>query len=408
MTYQVFRDSRYSEFSIHAPTAISARMQAQKLAKSLLKNAGLAQKILPQHRLPTFGEYRLLVNAVQRKQRSTATAMMTPREAYNTQVFKSLRDLQGFHLYRNLINRARATIQMPFSAKKEHRSVLDLRTLTRELGVKQGILRENLLMLRRLNAIQRMNGEVNSFNRTYDARKPQLRSKQIVAKRIKDENKHLGCRLEQAKSKVDCHNERFVRPPPAEQKLRMSIEVFNKFNRYLPEPSAIGRRRRTPNEILRPIIFFDLCVGKAQFLGRITIQLYTEVSPEVVLEFVRLATDNDVQAHKFLHIFPDLWMEGVVVPQRRDALDNHHNGESLIDARKVKGVLSYSNDYCKQFPQGLLHYSISFKKLAVYPLQRVIFGHVISGMRLLDVCREFGTRCGSCKNNVRVVKSGLP
>lgn len=407
MTYQVFRESKHSEFNIHAPTAISARMQAQKLARTLLNNAGLAQKILPQHRLPTFGEYRQLVNAVQRKKRSTADSMATPRESYNTEVFQCLRDLQGFHLYRNLINRARSTIQMPFSAKKEHRSVLDLRTLTRELGVKQSILRENLLMLRRLNAIQRMNGEVHSFNRTHDARKPNLRNKQKVAKRIKEENKRLGCRLEQAKSKVDCHNERFVEHPPAEQRPRMSFEVFHKYSRFLPEPSTIGRRKRTPNEILRPIVFFDLCVGKAQFLGRISIQLYTEVSPEVVLEFVRLATDNDVQAHKFLHIFPDLWMEGVVMPQRRDALDNHHNGASHIDARKVKGVLSYSNDYRKQFPEGLLRYSISFKKLAVYPLQRVIFGHVISGMRLLDVCREFGTRCGSCKNNVRVVKSGL-
>lgn len=274
--------------------------------------------------------------------------------------------------------------------------------------MKQGLLLENMILLRRLNGIQRFHGVVDSFNRTHDAHKPELRFKRNMAKQIEYENRRLGCRLEQVKSKVDCHNQQFVQAPMDERQ-KIPQEVINKYRNYMPGPAAIGKRSRTFNEMLRPMIYFDLCVGKnqQQHLGRITIQLYTEISPEVVLEFVRLATDNDVQAHKFTHIFCDLWMQGVVTPQSPDALNNHHNRTSNIDVREVRGVLSYAWNYRKQFPQGLLHYSISFRKLAVNPLQRVIFGRVMSGNRLLDVCREFGTRCGKCKKYVSVVKSGL-
>lgn len=379
-------------------------MKSIKLAESLLNHTGLASKILPQNRLPNFQEFRLLVNAVESRRRTTMPSEIPPqRESYNERVFQILREMKSYQIYRDSINRAQSRLGIT----PQERTIKDEKTHKRELVMKQYLLHDNLQILRRLNAIQRMHGQVDSFNRTHDAHKPELFLKRSIAKKIKYENRRFGCRLEQMKSKVDCHNERFAQSPN-DQKPKISQEIIRKYQKYMPAPTGLGKRSRTFNEMLRPMIYFDLCVGTdRQHLGRITIQLYTEVSPEVVLEFVRLATENDVQAHRFTHIFSELWMEGMVTPQSQDALHNHHNRQSHIDAREVRGVLSYAWDYRKQFPQGLLHYSISFKKLACHPLQRIIFGRVMSGCRLLDVCREYGTKSGKCKKYIMVVKSEL-
>lgn len=191
---------------------------------------------------------------------------------------------------------------------------------------------------------------------------------------------------------------------PLEQKA--SDETVSEFIPYMPSP-RLGKR--SAHVLLRPIVYFDLAVKENnQFLGRLLLQLYTEISPEVVLEFVRLATHNDVQSHRFVRIFSDLWMEGEMVPGSPDTLRQHHSVKrSFLDPGKLTGLLSYPWDYRRSFPEGLLSYTISFKPVSVTPLQRVIFGQVRSGLRVLESCREFGTRNGSTKKTVIVTRCGL-
>uniref|UniRef100_A0A6P4EZM9 Uncharacterized protein LOC108047766 n=1 Tax=Drosophila rhopaloa TaxID=1041015 RepID=A0A6P4EZM9_DRORH len=89
--------------------------------------------------------------------------------------------------------------------------------------------------------------------------------------------------------KVDSHNPWVAPVKPLEQKA--SDQTVSAFLPYMPSP-RLGKR--SAHVLLRPIIYFDLAVRENnQFLGRLLLQLYTELSPEVVLEFVRMATHND-------------------------------------------------------------------------------------------------------------------
>lgn len=391
------RESTFSEFSLRAKSQRSLDMTAHKLASGLLGNSAMTKKFLPERRLPYYKEFKGLIHALYGNS-SVAS------QCRNTKVFQSFKDLRNLQMNRHIIHQAKSLVQTRLSPQV-HKSAVDLKNKHQCLDNKQTIFRRNLRLLSNLNAIRRDNGSIDCFNRSFKAPEPNRHKINEDAEELRRQNHRIGCRLLKTKSKVDSYNARFAWP---ETDLHDAPEdVIQRYISYMPLPLP-NKRLHTPKELLRPIIYFDLSVQKNQYLGRISIQLYTEVSPEVVLEFVRLATDNDIQAHKFTHIFPDLWMRGAVSLPTNDApLENHYTSPSPLDARHLKGILSYSWNHLKKFPNGLLLYTITFKTLEVVPLGRVIFGRVLSGVRLLEVCREYGTKGGRLKKSVDVIKCGL-
>ncbi|XP_015023838.2 uncharacterized protein [Drosophila virilis] len=397
MSTLIFRPITYSEFTLRAPTARSNRMRAHQLASDLLRHNKQVKNNLPEVRRPTYGEFKHLVGAVHGSSSSQAA------ETRRVRVYDSLIDLHRRKLDRSNLKDIKSTLNTRL-APGTRSNLMDFKHMNRGLEIKQDILRENMLLLRRMNEIQRVQGRVDCYNSSLQL--PIQSHLRIMEKAavISRENHRLGCRLLRAKSKVDSHN-------PWHRSLSVTMsdptdDLVRKYSAYMPPPLP-QRPVHSPKELLRPIIYFDLALRRGQHLGRICIQLYTEVSPEVVLEFVRLAIDNNVEAHKFPRIFPDLWMEGELLPQSRDALKDHHDHPSPLDARQLKGILSYSWNHRQRFPHGLLLYTISFKTLAVTPLERVIFGRVLRGLRLLEVCREFGTKAGKPRKCIEVVKCGL-
>ncbi|XP_064539275.1 uncharacterized protein LOC135429041 [Drosophila montana] len=396
MNTLIFRPITYSEFTLRAPTTRSRRMRAHQLASGLLRHGEQVRQTLPETRRPNYGEFKQLVGAVHG---GSSQAVETRQVG----VYDSLVDLHRRRMDRNFLKNIKSTLNTRLSPENRTNQ-LDYQHMNKGLETKQNILRNNMILLRRMNEIQRVQGRVDCFNSSFQLTRPSRHRIEQQAAVLSRENHRLGCRLLRVKSKVDSHN-------PWRTALSVTVsdpteELVRKYSVYMPTPLP-RKPVHSPREMLRPVIYFDLALHRGQHLGRICIQLYTEVSPEVVLEFVRLAIDNNVGAHKFQRVFPDLWMEGELLPHSRDALENHHDHPSPLDARQLKGVLSYSWSHRQSFPHGLLLYTISFKTLAVMPLKRVIFGRVLRGFRLLEICREFGTKGGKLKQCIEVVKCGL-
>ncbi|XP_017014256.2 uncharacterized protein [Drosophila takahashii] len=381
------RGASYSEFFVKTPTSRATELRAQKVANELvMKNKEVREKLL-NNRVPTYAELRKIMRSAGRQ------------ADLNPVTYKSMMELRKSQIdHRRLKSIKSSGDSFGYQAR-----ILNRSQLTSEFGQKQDIFRKNLELLGRINRTNRLKGCVDCFNRHFPALQPNRTKIRELAERLNQENRQLGCRLSQVKSKVDHHNPYVAPVKPLEQKA--PEQTVNAFLPYMPSP-RLGKR--TAHILLRPIIYFDLAVRENnQFLGRLLLQLYTELSPEVVLQFVRMATHNDVGCHRFVRIFSNLWMEGELVPQGNDPLRNHHSVKhSFLDPSKLTGVISYPWDYRRHFPQGLLSYTISFKP-SVVPWQRVIFGRVCGGLRVLQNCHEFGTKNGKTKKTVCVTRCGL-
>eukprot|EP00099_Drosophila_melanogaster_P027246 NP_729026.1 uncharacterized protein Dmel_CG32236 [Drosophila melanogaster] len=377
----------FSEFFVKTPTSRSIQLRAKKVAKELvMQNKDVRDKIL-KNKVLTYAQFRKIM-----KSAGNVTDL-------NPITYKSMIEIRQSQIdHRRLKSIKSAGDSLGFHARLLNRS-----QLAGEFNQKQEIFRKNMELLGRINKTNRLKGGVDSFNRHFPALQSNRNKIRELADRLSQENRQLGCRLSQVKSKVDSHNPWVPPVKPLEQKA--SDETVSTFLPYMPSP-RLGKR--SAQILLRPIIYFDMAVRENnQFMGRLLLQLYTELSPEVVLEFVRMATHNDVGCHRFVRIFSNLWMEAELVPAVHDSLHNHHSVKySFLDPSKITGVLSYPWDYRRHFPQGLLSYTISFKQ-SVIPWQRVIFGRVCGGLRVLQNCHEFGTKNGKTKKTVIVTRCGL-
>ncbi|XP_033237648.1 uncharacterized protein [Drosophila pseudoobscura] len=388
------------EFQMSAPTNIKTRLQSQIVAKKLLYSRQ-ARKLLPAQRMPTDAEFRRLMKEVYSDRSQFRDCKGKPLgnmvSIYNKLVEMRQAQLDRKHL-RSIKSVINTRLPNPHSSL-----ILERSSLLENLQKKQIIFRDNLALLRRINRTQRLHGAVDCFNTTFQRYSLLKHNKLKQAERLSRDNRDLGCRLAMVKSKVDTHNPWVPPLPPIERKA--SQQTLVKYTPFLPAPQA---GQIDPHTLLRPVLYYDLVVGNNQPLGRIAIQLYTEVSPEVVLELVRLATYNDVRGHRFLRIFAELWMEGELVLGSSDALRHHHSiRQSQLDHTRLTGFLSYPWEYHHHFPQGLLNYTISFKPLAVVTLRRVVFGRVFGGHRVLQLCQAYGTKNGKPKSRVTIAQCGL-
>ncbi|XP_022232798.1 uncharacterized protein LOC111081148 [Drosophila obscura] len=393
------RATSFSEFKMLAPTSFMTRMQSQNVAKKLLSSRQ-ARNLLPTRRMPTYPEFRRLMKEVY-PDRSLSRDVKEKPAANMESIYLKLVEMRQAQFDRKHLKGIKSVINT--RQPNTNSLILERTSVLEDLQKKQDIFRHNLQMLKRINRTQRLHGVVNCFNATLQRGPSGRHRERVRAERLSRANRDLGCRLAMVKSKVDCHNPWVPPPPPMER--RASQQTLVKYAPFIPAPQAA---EIDPHALLRPVLYYDLVEGDNQPLGRISIQLYTEVSPEVVLEFVRLATYNDVQGHRFLRIFADLWMEGELVLGSRDALRRHHSSKhSQLDHTRLTGFLSYAGDYHHHFPQGLLNYTISFKPLAVQSLHRIVFGRVFGGHRVLQLCQAFGTKNGKPKSPVTITQCGL-
>ncbi|XP_043660359.1 uncharacterized protein LOC122624739 [Drosophila teissieri] len=157
-------------------------------------------------------------------------------------------------------------------------------------------------------------------------------------------------------------------------------------------------------KLLRPriVLHFGLMDGRP--LGQVVVQLYTEAAPLVVLQFVRTCLAQ--RSHEFAvrRIFPRLWVEGYLLSSCKngggEASSLSYRDPMEFDTRVVSHarygcVLSCAKEFCVHgFPGGAINFSISFKPLPVAMGQRVGFGRVIRGDKVIVAMEAHGTKNG--------------
>ncbi|XP_037811112.1 uncharacterized protein LOC119603215 [Lucilia sericata] len=267
------------------------------------------------------------------------------------------------------------------------------------------ILKDNIHLLTKLNCIQKTHGFTDNVNKIIPIKSNHFIRLSKRLKEIEEDNHKLGKRILKAKSSMDTRRgmeelralrRNNIKSTISQATMREYMEAVN-----CHEPYLMGK-------LLRPKVFIDLYVKNVRPLGRIVIQLYTEACPELVLEFVRLCSYRNTDLLKFIRIFPLLWIEGeLCVPENVLNCPGFLYNMHCLDHGMGPGVLSFAKCYLNGFPPGLLNFSISFKALSVLNGERVPFGVVSQGLKVLDCLQDYGTKNGKTKKDIVVVNCGM-
>uniref|UniRef100_W8B1X1 Peptidyl-prolyl cis-trans isomerase A n=2 Tax=Ceratitis capitata TaxID=7213 RepID=W8B1X1_CERCA len=160
--------------------------------------------------------------------------------------------------------------------------------------------------------------------------------------------------------------------------------------------------------LLRPVIFMDIELKAMRPVGRVLIQLYTEASPQVVLEFVRAARTGNANILSINRFFPSLWLEG----ELRLSSESHVHKKHEFDTRSLNhtnhgGILSYSRENLSGLEGDRLSFSISFRPLPAANSTRVAFGRVVGGLTYLYELQDYGSKNGRPTRKMYISKCGL-
>ncbi|XP_017070509.2 uncharacterized protein LOC108107473 [Drosophila eugracilis] len=139
-------------------------------------------------------------------------------------------------------------------------------------------------------------------------------------------------------------------------------------------------------KLLRPQIYLDIEVREARIEGRLTIQLFTEACPQVVLEFMRVCTQRRKGAILFSRALAPIWMEGRLAmnPQRSTEVANIEHDFEVLNHGVDAGILSFPSRYVRGNARKAVNFTISFKPLSILNGRRIAFGKVRKGMQVLE------------------------
>lgn len=270
------------------------------------------------------------------------------------------------------------------------------------------ILNDNITLLTKINNIQRNRGFTNNYNEAKGVWPTGYHRSCQRVREIEKANFKFGCRLLAMRSSLYSRLNSGVSREAEMRTLKENTFVIpaNIMRKY----SALISTQETSMwyKLLRPKIFIDLYVKNIRPLGRIIIQLYTEACPALVLQFVRLCHSQASAQWKFIRIFPILWIEGeLVVPKDTLTEPGFEYNMNTLDHGHGSGILSFAKSYTLGFPEGLLNFSISFKELPVLNGERIPFGIVTNGLKVLDCLQDYGTKNGKTKKTIEVVNCGI-
>ncbi|XP_064538017.1 uncharacterized protein LOC135428134 [Drosophila montana] len=139
-------------------------------------------------------------------------------------------------------------------------------------------------------------------------------------------------------------------------------------------------------KLLRPQIYMDLEVIGTRIMGRLTIQLFTEACPQVVLEFMRVCTHQNTRSISFTRTFAPIWLEGFIAldPERSIDMSNIEHDFEVLNHGVDAGILSFPSRYVRGNARTALNFTLSFKPLSILNGKRVAFGKVRKGLQLLE------------------------
>lgn len=143
-------------------------------------------------------------------------------------------------------------------------------------------------------------------------------------------------------------------------------------------------------KLLRPQIYMDIAVANSPIQGRICIQLFTEACPQVVLEFMRICTQQSEESITFTRTLAPIWLEGRIKlsPERRIDMSNIEHDFEVLNHGVDAGILSFPSRYVRGNSRTVLNFTISFKPLSSLNGKRIAFAKVRKGLQLLEKIQD--------------------
>ncbi|XP_062132705.1 uncharacterized protein LOC133843262 [Drosophila sulfurigaster albostrigata] len=143
-------------------------------------------------------------------------------------------------------------------------------------------------------------------------------------------------------------------------------------------------------KLLRPQIYIDVEVLGTQIRGRLAIQLFTEACPQVVLEFMRICSNQSNHCISFTRNFAPIWLEGCIAldPDRNLDMNNIEHDFEVLNHGVDAGILSFPCRYVRGNARTALTFTISYKPLSILNGKRVAFGKVRKGLQLLEKIQD--------------------
>lgn len=162
-------------------------------------------------------------------------------------------------------------------------------------------------------------------------------------------------------------------------------------------------------KLLRPQIFMDIAVANTPIQGRLCIQLFTEACPQVVLEFMRICTQQSQENIIFTRTLSPIWLEGHInlSPERCIVMSNIEHDFEVLNHGVDAGILSFPSRYVRGNSRTVLNFTISFKPLSSLNGKRIAFGKVRKGLQLLEKIQEATAHLTSNNRTVIVKQCGV-
>ncbi|EDW73863.1 uncharacterized protein Dwil_GK19683 [Drosophila willistoni] len=162
-------------------------------------------------------------------------------------------------------------------------------------------------------------------------------------------------------------------------------------------------------KLLRPQIYIDVEVRNTRIQGRLSIQLFTEACPLVVLEFMRICTQQNPRCISFTRTFAPIWLEGKIAldPERGIDMRNIEHDFEVLNHGVDAGILSFPSRYVRGQARSALSFTISFKPLSILNGKRIAFGKIRKGLQLLERIQDATGHLGKCHHMIVVTGCGL-
>lgn len=162
-------------------------------------------------------------------------------------------------------------------------------------------------------------------------------------------------------------------------------------------------------KLLRPQIYIDVEVRGTGIHGRLTIQLFTEACPEMVLEFMRICTVKDKRRISFTRTFSPIWLEGKIAmdPDRSIDMSSIEHDFEVLNHGVDAGILSFPSRYVRGNMRSAVSFTISFKPLSILNGKRIAFGKVRKGMALLERIQDATSHLIKTNDLVTITSCGV-
>lgn len=260
----------------------------------------------------------------------------------------------------------------------------------------------NIDLVTELSKYKRTHGAVNSYRNEELVSMSGLPLAKVRLEQIDEHNRELFRRIESINAEYDA-KENIVAPQYFTKPFQMNEEPLKKYkNCNIKMP----RTNEEHWKLFRPRVYFDIEMKGVKPLGRIIIELYTEAAPYVVLEIMHACRSHNYQKILIKRAFPNLWMDIEMPLAMNSLLENIVEYDSSIINHSLSYVLSFSKNNIKGFRDKLL-FSISFNPINVPDGSRIGFGKVITGGKLIDYLKGFGTKNGKLSRTILLTGCGI-